>query len=161
MELVDSGKLLIFDPHADGDYWVNLFVEEEFPERFLKRERGRATGYVQIPSGRLFVVGAEDLAIRRNPGTNANPKMGGEASVLPGCYSVQAFAMNWSHRVIQAEFKRLVGKEDFKKEQRAQVMVAVLFFSTLACCVAFFAKVVNYGFANFGSWLAVLLALFA
>ncbi len=156
---VKAANLLLFDPHSDGDYWLQLFVEEEVPERLAKRAKHRMSGQLQVPSGRIFAVGTEYLAARRGRDPNAAPKMGDQARLAPGTYRVEAFTIDWHGREINAEIKKRTDPRALTKHHRREFFMAATFYATIIGSIAFIVKLANYGSASWNWWLAVLLPL--
>ncbi len=156
---VEVANLLLFDPHADGDYWLQLFVEEEMPKRLAGRAKHRMSGHLRVPGGRVFAVGAEDLAGHSGHGPNAVPKMGGQAMLAPGTYRVDAFTADWHGREINAEIRKQTNPKTLKSHQRKEALMVVVFYATVFGSIGFFVKLAKYGSAYWHWWLAVLVLL--
>jgi hypothetical protein len=119
-EAGDTG-FIVFQPGGDGSadyrFYIDEEVKEHMPDNAFIDSVGE--GYLRVPSGRLFITGAEDVIhadANKITYENLKPKMGGEIEVSNGIYRVKGWQVDWEAHFVDTIDKAV--REQYPNESK-------------------------------------------
>jgi hypothetical protein len=142
--MIDEGKIISYEPGGDTEAKVRLYIDEEPSSELISREDTSGKGFLEVPSGKLFVSGLEDL---QNPSSSdiaaerfALSDRSEPVFVEPGCYAVRAFEVDsekLAHERCTPAQRELIEASDKITEQSFGVGCLTVFLVLIMAAIGY------------------------
>jgi hypothetical protein len=153
------GRAFWINTDGDGRCMLHAYVDEHIPAELEACVRDPVTVVAfQVPSGQLFLTGAE-YASRQHPSLlEKAPHMGGSVAIRPGIYHLTVFRTAYPDRLVQERFRNSVSPWEYRLWTSMTVLIPLAIAAWIGLVVIYFttARVPNHRYLS-----AVLALIFA